>query len=70
MCALNFVILLKCPHFLGRLTTRDVSRTSVYSDNYLVLFHLRLKKTRLTDKKILKVYCVGCSSSEVGSTLT
>ena len=43
---------------------------SVYSDNDLVLFHLRLKETRLTDKKILKVYCEGCSSSEVGSVLT
>ena len=27
MCALNFVILLKYPHFLGRLTTREVPCT-------------------------------------------
>ena len=27
MCALNFVILLKCPHFLGRLATLEVPRT-------------------------------------------
>ena len=27
MSALNFVILLKFPHFLGRLTTRKVPRT-------------------------------------------
>ena len=27
MCALNFVILLKFPHFLSRLTTREVTRT-------------------------------------------
>ena len=28
ICALNFVILLKCPHFLNLLTTREVTRTS------------------------------------------
>ena len=27
MCLLNFMILLKCPHFLGRLTTREVPCT-------------------------------------------
>ena len=27
MCALNFVNLLKCPHFLGCLTTRELPRT-------------------------------------------
>ena len=32
---------------------------SVYSDNDLVLFYLRWKETRLTDKKSLKVYCEG-----------
>ena len=35
MCALNFVILLKFPHFLGcKVTTREVTRTFV---RYLVL---------------------------------
>ena len=40
---------------------------SVCSDNDLVLFHLKWKETRLTDKKVSKYFVSGYSSSEVGS---
>ena len=66
MSALNFAILLKFPHFLSRLTTREVTLVnSVFSDNHLVLFHLRWKETRLTDKKFQSILC-----SEAGSVKT
>ena len=41
-----------------------------YSDNDLVLFDLRWKETRLTDKNVSKYIVRGFSSSEVGSVLT
>ena len=51
MCALNFVILLKFPHFLSCLTTHEVTRKFSSYDNDLVLFHLRWKETRPTNQK-------------------
>ena len=41
MRTLNFLISLKFPHSLGRLTIREVPRTLFYSDRDLVLFHLQ-----------------------------
>ena len=67
---LNFVILLKFSHFLSLLTTREELVHSVCSDNDLVLFRLRWKETRLTDKKVSKSFVRGYSSSEVGSVKT
>ena len=41
MRTLNFLILLKFPHSLGRLITREVTRTLILYDHDLVLFHSR-----------------------------
>ena len=49
----NFLI------FFIRLRTLEVTRT--------FLFHLRWKKTRITDKKVPKYFVRVCVSSEVGS---
>ena len=43
---------------------------SSYSDNDIVLFHLQLKETRLTNKKVSKNFVRDGSSSKVGSVQT